>query len=552
MVMGGLACAIALGLGAAVPIVSAGLFAELLGWNLARDVFPGPLALAAVTGFLTVLVFSLPQLGRAAETKAARLFRGVVSTGGPDLDDNDRRGRLRRAFSKGPYLASFVCLALLAALVVVSASDRFLAGLFVVGAFLSFLLLAGAARLLSATLERRRNGESPQGSLSGDLFGGQRLRFALANMTRPGAPLASLMISLGLGLSLLVAVTQVEGNLDLQVRRSLPQEAPSFYFLDLRPDQRAGFEALLAEHEELGPLEMVPMLRGRITKLKGLPVSQYEIPRHIQWVFRSDRGMTWQGPPPKDLEITAGAWWPEDYDGPPLISLDEEVGRAMGLGPGDKMTVNLLGREIEAEIANLRRIVWDDLAINFVLVFSPGMLESAPFGLLATLRAPDAIQDRIESEVAAAFPNVSVIRVKESLESVASLIGRIAIALRAVAWMVLFTVTLVLAGALAAESQRRGRDSVVLKVLGATRLDVMTSLLIEYSILGLFSALLAALIGCLTAYGLLNYLMHLSFTPQPGPLLAATLSALALTLAFGLAETWINLARKAAPVLRNA
>jgi putative ABC transport system permease protein len=383
-------------------------------------------------------------------------------------------------------------------------------------------------------------------------LGGQRLRFALANMTRPGAPLASLMISLGLGLSLLVAVTQVEGNLDLQVRRSLPQEAPSFYFLDLRPDQRAAFETLLAEQEELGPLEMVPMLRGRITKLKGLPVSQYEVPRHIQWVFRSDRGMTWQGPPPKDLEITAGTWWPEDYDGKPLISLDEEVGRAMGLGPGDKMTVNLLGREIEAEIANLRRIVWDDLAINFVLVFSPGLLESAPFGLLATLRAPDAIQDRIESEVAAAFPNVSVIRVKESLESVASLIGRIAIALRAVAWMVLFTVTLVLAGALAAESQRRGRDSVVLKVLGATRLDVMTSLLIEYGILGLFSALLAALIGCLTAYGLLNYLMHLSFTPQPGPLLAATLSALALTLAFGLAETWINLARKAAPILRNA
>ena len=552
MVMGGLASLIALALGAAVPLLSAGLFSELLGWNLAREIFPMPLILAGATGLLTVMVFSLPQLGQAAETKAARLFRGAVGASGPSFEADGSAGRplqrLRQNLMKGPILASLLCLALLAFLVVASASDPFLAGLFVVGAALAFLLLAGAARLLRSLLLRRR--ASAGQNLAGT--GGRRLRLALANMTRPGAPLASLMISLGLGLSLLVAVTQVEGNLDLQVSRSLPKEAPSFYFLDLRPDQEAAFADILAAHPGLAPAETVPMLRGRITKLKGRPVSSYEIPRHVEWVFRGDRGMTWQADPPADLELTAGSWWPADYDGPPLVSLDEEVARAMGLVPGDKLTVNLLGREIESEIANLRRIAWDDLSINFVLVFSPGLMESAPFSLLATLRAPEALQDRIESEIAAALPNVSVIRVKESLESVAALIGRIAVALRAVAWMVLFTVTLVLAGALAAESQRRGRDAIVLKVLGATRFDVMASLLIEYGILGLFSAVLAAFVGCLTAYGLLTYLMSLSFTPLPGPLLAAVASALALTLAFGLAETWINLARKAAPLLRNA
>ena len=231
--------------------------------------------------------------------------------------------------------------------------------------------------------------------------------------------------------------------------------------------------------------------------------------------------------------------------------MDAEIARGMALKLGDTITVNVLGRDVTATIANLREIDWTSLGINFVLVFSPGMLESAPQTHIATARTPPGQEAALERAVTDRFPNVSAIAVKDALDALSQIISAIATALRATAAITLAAGTLVLAGAVAAGQRRRVYEAVVLKVLGATRGDVTRAFLIEYGILGLSTAAIAAALGTLAAYLLLTRVMHQEWTFMPGALVSTALIATALTLGVGYAGTWKALGAKAAPFLRN-
>jgi putative ABC transport system permease protein len=246
-----------------------------------------------------------------------------------------------------------------------------------------------------------------------------------------------------------------------------------------------------------------------------------------------------------------GEWWPPDYAGPPLLSLDAAVARALDLGLGDRIGVNLLGREVEAEIANLRVIDWTGLGLNFVMVFSPGLLEGAPQSHIATVEAAPEIEDAIERAVTERFANVSAIRVRDALAAVLGIMGHVAIAVHAAAAVALLTGVLVLGGALAAGQHQRIYDAVVLKVLGATRGYLLRAYLMEYGLLGLITAGLAAGLGSLAAYVVVTQLLHLGFAFQAAPVAAVALPGVAVTLALGFLGTWRALDRKAAPLLRN-
>ena len=291
-------------------------------------------------------------------------------------------------------------------------------------------------------------------------------RLALGNLHRPGSTTASVIQALGLGLTILVTIAQIEGNLGQQVREEILLEAPFAYFLDIQPDQVADFESTVAAIPGAGAIERVPMLRGRISAVGGTAVSELTIPEEVSWVFRGDRGLTWSREVPEGAELTAGEWWPSDYADEPLVSLDAEVGNALNLVPGDRLTVNILGRDVEVTIANLRRINWTGLGINFVMIFSPGLLESAPQSHIATVKADPGAENAIERAVTDRFANVSMIRVKQALARVAELIAQVATAVQVTASVALLTGLFVLAGAMAAGHQRRVYDAVILKVLG--------------------------------------------------------------------------------------
>lgn len=524
--MAAIGIAIGLVVGAALPWALAAAVGDQLPVAARIAIYPGPLAAAAAFGALTVLAFSLWPLGRARAVPAASLFRDLVQPS--------------RAWP-GPLLiggtaAAAIGLALLA---VWNAPDQRLAIWYVVGVVGALILFRASAWAVMAAARLAPHLRRPA------------LRLAIANIHRPGSPAPSVILSLGLGLTTLVAIALVQANMERQVTDAMPAAAPTFFFIDIQPDQVAGFEALMASHAGIERHDRVASLRGRITRIKGVPVDQAKVAPEAEWALRNERGLTYAAAVPEGAEIVAGEWWPADYRGPPLISFDAEIAKGLGLGVGDTMTVNVLGREVTARIANLRRIRWASLAINFTIVFAPGTLEGAPQTHIATARVTPEQESAVLAAVTDRFVNVSAIRVRDALDAVGGVLGDIAAATRATAAVTLAAGLLVLAGAFAAGHQRRVRDAVVLKVLGATRRHVLAAYLTEYGLLGLATAVIAAAFGTLAGWLVLTGVMRAPWAFLPGPILVTAALAVLVTLAMGFAGTWRALGRKAAPLLRN-
>jgi putative ABC transport system permease protein len=520
-----LGIAVALLLGMLAPVVAAPFLAGVLPVSIRFAVHPAPLALAALFGLLTTLVFSLWPLAGAGRVPAGALFRDTV----------DRARRRIPAVAIGASL--FLALGL-AALAVVTAQDRSVALWFVGGAIATFTLfrVAGAAIVFGA----RKLGRPRRPAL----------RLALANLHRPGAPTAQIVLSLGIGLTVLVAVALVEGNLTREVETHLPAEAPAFFFIDIQPDQLAGF-AELVRATPGAHFDQVPMMRARITRLNGVPVEEAAVAPEAQWALRSDRGLTYAESLPSGSRLAAGEWWPPDYRGPPLVSFDAALAQGMGLKVGDTLSVNLLGRDITAVIANLRAIEWERLGINFAMVFAPGTLEEAPQTHLAAAYLPKAEEEGLARAVTERFPNISAIHVREALAAVDRIIGMIGNAVRLTALVTVAAGTLVLGGAVAAGHHRRVYDAVVLKVLGATRGAIARVFLIEHGLVGALAAVFAGALGTLAAYFLVTRLMKIGWVFLPVPLLWTVALATLLTMVLGFAGTWRAIGAAPAPYLRN-
>jgi putative ABC transport system permease protein len=298
-------------------------------------------------------------------------------------------------------------------------------------------------------------------------------------------------------------------------------------------------------------LAEVPSLRGRIVSVNGVEAEKAIINSSKASWLRGDRGITYAATMPPKAKLLQGQWWPADYDGPPRISVFKDIADIFGLKPGDHMVLNVLGRDIEAEVANIRDIDWGTLGINFTLVMSPKPLSAAPHTWLATVKVPQAEEPALQRAVTDAFPNVTTVRLKDALETVNALLSQIGTAVRSTAGITLLAGALVLAGAIAAGHRRRIYDAVVLKVLGATRGDIMRAFLIEYGLLGLLTAVIACALGSVAAWGVLTFVMKIDWTFLPLTLVGTAGLCVAITLGFGFLGTWVALGQKAAPLLRN-
>jgi putative ABC transport system permease protein len=526
MSLAGLGIGIGLVVGAAAPFAVAPFLPASLPVAPTLAIYPAALGLAALDGLLATLAFALWPLGVACRVDPASLFRSLVEL--PALPP-------QRAIVLACGLAGVA----LAGLAVLAASDRVTAAWFVAGsivALVAFRILAMGLIVLARRMRRPRHAP---------------LALALANLHRPGAATAGVIASLGLGLAVLVAIVLVHGNVAAEVAENLPQRAPSFFFIDIQPDQADDFDRLLAATPGVEELARMPTLRGRIAALNGIPVEQAKIAPEAQWAIQSERGLTYAANLPAGSRITEGEWWAADYSGPPLVSFDAGLARGMGLKLGDSITLNVLGRELTARISSLREIDWTSLGLNFAIVLSPGSLAGAPETDIATARTSPASEAALESLVTDRFPNVSAIDVRDVLTSIGNIIAAIGAALAVTSAITIGAGVLVLAGAIAAGRRRRLYESVVLKVLGASRGSVLASFAIEYGLLGLASAALAGLIGTASAYVVLTRVMHVGWEFRPGGVALTLALAVLFTLILGYAGTWRALSAKAAPFLRN-
>jgi putative ABC transport system permease protein len=361
------------------------------------------------------------------------------------------------------------------------------------------------------------------------------------------------MISLGLGVTLLAAVAQIEGNVAGQVDRRVAEEAPSFFFVDIQPNQLEPFLETARAISGVSDVRSVPSLRGRISAVDGVPSEDVQMVDPDEgWVLRGDRGLTYATEPPSNSPVVAGEWWPADYDGPPLVSFEDEAAAGLGLEVGDTITVNVLGRDITAEIASLRRIDWSTFQINYIMIFSPNTLRAAPHTHLATAEAAGAADSELFRAVTDRFPNITVIRVKEAMELFDKLLGQVATAIRAASAVTLLAGLIVLAGAIAAGHRRRVRESVVLKVIGATRRQILKIHAAEFAVLGLATGIVAAIAGSVAAWGVIVFVMQGEFELMPARLAVVVVGAIAATTALGLVGAHRALRRRPAVELREA
>jgi putative ABC transport system permease protein len=433
--------------------------------------------------------------------------------------------------------------AALAALAIAAAYDRRLAAMFVASAAVIFVALRLVAMLTMALARRLPRQRS------------MLMRLAVSNIYRPGALTPSVVLSLGLGLSLLVTVVEIDGNLHRQFAAALPEKAPTFFFIDIPAAEADSFDAFVHARVPGATLERVPMLRGRIVAAGGTKAEDLKPGDRSAWVLRGDRGITFAASLPAGSRLVAGDWWPAEYSGPPLVSLEKRTADDLKLKIGDTITVNVLGRNVTARIANLRSVEWQNLGINFVLVFSPGSFAGAPHTDIATLTFADgataAEETALVKALADAYPAVSAVRVKDALDMVDHLVGNLVLGLRGASSITLLAAALVLGGALAAGQRFRIYDAVILKTLGATRRRLLTAYALEYLLIGLAAVVFGVAAGSVTAQIVITRVMEFSFVWMAAPAAATAALALVVTVALGLAGTVVALGHKPAEVLRN-
>jgi len=487
--------------------------------------YPVPLLVSAAYGLLIAFVFALLPLARARTVPAASLFRGSLEPA-------------RRP--PWPLLLTVVLAAgLIAALAIGTAREPGFAALFIASALGLLLLLSVLGWLIQWTASKLPRPRNP-------LF-----RLALANLHRPAAQTGRLVVALGLGLTLFTTLAVIETNLSGQIRTTVPAKAPSFFMLDIPVEEVARFRATATQAAPGSDLVTIPSLRGAVVALGDKRVSEMaEIPDGA-WFLRGDRGLTYSAEVPEGSRVVEGRWWPTNYSGPPLVSLDVEAARAAGVKVGDRITVSILGREIEARIASLREINWDTMGFNFVIVFAPGTLENAPHSFMATISMPEPEERAFSRAVSNAFPSVSAIRVKEVVNAVAGLLGQLSVAVRSAAAVAVLAGIAVLIGALAASRRARVYDSVMLKLLGATRARILAAQALEFTVLALILSAVAFALGAASGWYVVVKVLELEWAPD-WTVVAATLAAGAIvTLVLGLLGSLPALAARPARALRT-
>ncbi len=518
--------ALGLVLGALLPLAFAPLIAAQLPVPIAFSIYPEPLAEAALYGLLTALIFTLWPLARTEQVRAATLFRDAS---GP-----------ARIWPRWGYVLAVAGLAggLITVAVYLSGIPQLALG--AAGGILGALfLLALAARGVRGLAKRLAKARFMRGRTS--------LRLAFGAVGGPGSEATSVVLSLGLGLAVLAAVGQIDSNLRAAIQRDLPSVAPSYFFVDIQPDQLDPFLARVESDPDVTRVETAPMLRGIITQINGTRAQDFA---GDHWVIQGDRGVTYTTTAPPAEEIVAGAWWADDYDGPPLVAFAAEEAMEIGIGVGDEITVNILGRDITARIAALREVSFENAGIGFILTMSQNALAGAPHTHIATVYAEESAEAAILRDVAGEAPNITAIRVRDALDQVADALRSLAAATSYGAAATLITGFIVLIGAAAAGERNRVFEAAVLKTLGATRRRILASFAWRSALLGAAAGCVAILAGALGGWAVMTFVMETTYLFEPMSAFAIILGGALATLLAGLAFAWRPLAARPAQVLR--
>ncbi len=451
-----------------------------------------------------------------------------------------RRDVEARLPGRRPWLAGLPIAAGLAALAFWQAGSFKVGGLFVGGLAGALFLLGLTARLVIAGAKRLPRLRS------------LAWRQAVANVHRPGSHAGVVLVSLGLAVMLIVAVALLEQSLRAELADRGPGRSPAFFFIDIQPDQAAPFTRLVTDKARHAP-ELTPVVRSRLATING--VSSADDPRQKReevWYLSREYVLTWAAEPPAHNPVMAGRWWTaEEARAEPLISVEEEIAKNLGVAIGGTLGFDIQGVTVQARVVNLRRVDWQSFNTNFFVIFSQGALDGAPSTWIATARVAPSDEGAVQSAVTAAFPNVTAIPVREVLERIAAVLDQIALAIRLVAGVSIATGLIVTAGALGVSRHQRLYQSVILKTLGATRGFVARVFAIEYALLGVAAGLCGGILAAALAWGVGRWALDIGWAGSPLTVASGVAGAALLALGVGFLGTFRLLGKKPLGVLRG-
>jgi putative ABC transport system permease protein len=548
LILGGIGSLAGVFLGAALQQTLPSLLRELLPGDLSDLAQPhslwspasvGPVLKGLLLGLSTTLLFSIWPLLAVGRVQPASIFRGLVEDAGPQPGTADRP-RL---------IAGLLIVTGLAGLAVWQAGTWKIGLVFMgalIGAVLALQLGARGLIRLAVSIRRPR-------SLA--------WRQAIGNVYRPGSQAIGVMMSIGIGVMVIVAVSLLEVALTDQLHENRPTDAPSFFFIDIQPDQHDEFRRLLESLVPHAHVETTPLVRSRLHALNGervqveetaAPDQGQERERGKSWYFTREYVLTVRDQLPRDNTVSQGAWWrPGQTFAVPQVSVEEEAAKNLRLQLGSSVEFDIQGTTLAAEVASIRKVEWNNFSTNFYMILSPGSLEGAPMTYVATIRVPPDLEIPLQQAVVAAFPNVTAINIRDVMDTFVQMLERLSLAIRAVALFCILTSAVVMAGALAATRYRRLYESVIFKALGATRGLIARTFAAEYALLGAAAGLVGVLLASVLSWALLTYILDLSWALHLPVLAAGFLLTILLTLAVGFLSTFRILGHPPLAVLRQ-
>lgn len=525
-------------------------FSSTVSWASLMVVVKG-----VVLGLLTAVLFTLWPLLRVREIRPVVILRRDLATM-RNVQEARHRNRSAGGWRScgqshdGISIAAAAVIALGLGLLAVWQAGSWAVGLlYAAGLLAAVLILLGSAGVFVSLVRLMPRPRSLP------------MRQALGNLHRPGSQATGIMVAIGLALMVTATVSILERALVEQVITNRPNEAPTFFFIDIQPDQREGVLNLI--HSQTGALDLdaIPLVRSRLASVNGQMVKAEEDPassaadreeRRKNWYLTREYVLTFSETLPTGNELTKGTWWPHGFaPGRPLVSIEEEAARHLELDVGSTIELEIQGAVVSAEVSSIRKVEWGNFTTNFYIILSPGSLEGAPFTYVATARVRPEQEVPLQQAMVAAFPNVTAINIGDVLDSFTAMLDRLALAIRAVALFSVLSGAVVMGAALSATRYRRLYESVVLKALGATRGLLLQSFASEYVLLGLAAGLIGVVLANVLAWGVLRFLFELEWSFHPAVAALSLASTIGLTLAVGFVSTFRLLGQRPLPVLRH-
>ena len=533
----------------------------LLLQGIIPDTFPMhptfiPILRGIALGTLATLAFSLWPLLAIRHVSPALVFRQNVDQ--PMIQEGHQSWittlmTLLKQWWKDPVrrLTSLSIAGCLLGLAIWQAHSWSL-GLFFSGAFLvAIMALLGGTSVLFWLL---RHIQFPQKLL---------LRHATHNLQRPGNFTKAMTLAIGIGVMLMFTLMTVQRTLLDLIEDQIPTSAPSFFFIDIQPDQYALFKQTLENHIPDAPYNLVPVVRSRLSKIDGRPINPEEHKgKRNGWYFTREYVLTTFELLPKDNVLTQGQWWenspptdsvgdPQALNNHPLVSVEEEAAKILGLSLGSNITFNIQGVPFDATVSSFRTVDWGSFSLNFFMIMEPGSLDGAPITYIATAKVPETIQIPLQQAIVSAMPNVTAIHVGDVMDNIAKIFRQLAMGIQALALLCLITGAIVMIAAISINRYRRQHELAILKALGGSRGILLFSLGTEFGLIGGFAGLVGLGLGCLLSWSILHFFFDLTWTINLTVLLTGLLMTIILTLVTGVLGTYRLLGLPPLSVLRQ-